>query len=117
MELDWGGELVLVQIDFSVAFDRVNHGDLVFKLCEAGVGVMILRGFQNFLYNRTQRVNVDGVCSSSIDVISDVPQGSVLGPLLFLFYIVNLPWLHQNVLFGYADEFTLLYRILHSRDS
>ena len=48
LELDRGGEIALVQIDFSAAFDRVNHGGLVFKLREAGVGGLILRVFQNF---------------------------------------------------------------------
>ena len=74
-----GGELALVQIDFSAAFDRVNHGGLVFKLREAGVGGLIMKVFQNFLSSRTQRVKVDGVFSSSIDVVSGVPQGSVFG--------------------------------------
>ena len=73
LELDKGGELALVQIDFSATFDRVNHGGLVFKLREAGVGGLILKVFQNFLSSRTQRVKVDGVFSSSIDVISGVP--------------------------------------------
>ena len=54
MELDKGGELALVQIDFSAAFVRVNHGGLVFKLRDAGVGGMILKVFQNFLSCRTQ---------------------------------------------------------------
>ena len=116
LELDRGGELALVQIDFSAAFDRVNHGGLVFKLREAGVGGLILRVFQNFLSSRTQRVKVDGVFSSSIDVVSDVPQGSVLGPLLFLLYIADLPRLLQNELVGYADDSTLLCRIPHPRD-
>ena len=49
LELDRGGELALLQIDFSAAFDRVNHGGLVFKLREAGVGGLILKVFQNFL--------------------------------------------------------------------
>ena len=116
LELDRGGELALVQIDFSAAFDRVNHGGLVFKLQEAGVGGLILKVFQNFLSSRTQRVKVDGVFSSSIDVVSGVPQGSVLGPLLFLLYIANLPRLLQNKLVGYADDSTLLCRIPHPRD-
>ena len=116
LELVRGGELALVQIDFSAAFDRVNHGGLVFKLREAGVGGLILKVFQNFLSSRTQRVNVDGVFSSSIDVVSGVPQGSVLGPLLFLLYIADLPRLLQNELVVYADDSTLLCRIPHPRD-
>ena len=116
LELDRAGELALVQIDFSAAFDRVNHGDLVFKLREAGVSGLILKVFQNFLSSRTQRVKVDGVFSSSIDVVSGVPQGSVFGPLLFLLYIVDLPRLLQNELVGYADDSTLLCRIPHPRN-
>ena len=116
MELDRGGELALVQIDFSAAFDRVNHRGLVSKLREAGVSGMILKVFQTFLSSRTQRVKVDGVCSSSIDVVSGVPQSSVLGPLLFLLYIADLSGLLQNVLLCYADDSTLLCRIPNPRD-
>ena len=116
LELHRRGELALVQIDFSEAFDRVNHGGLVFELREAGVGGLILKVFQNFLSSRTQRVKVDGVFSSSIDVVSGVPQSSVLGPLLFLLYIADLPRLLQNELDGYADDSTLLCRIPHPRD-
>ena len=65
--------------------------------------------------SRTQRVKVDGVCSSSTDVVSGVPQGSVLG-CLFLLYIADLPGLLQNVLVGYTDDSTLLCRIPHPRD-
>ena len=108
MELYRGGELALIQIESRAAFVRVNHGGLVFKLREAGVGGMILKVFQDFLSSRTQRVKVDGVCSLSIDVESGVPQGIGLGQLLFLFYIAVLPGLLQNVLVGYADDSTLL---------
>ena len=117
MELNRGGELELVQIDFMAAFDMVNHGGLVFKLRGAGVVGMILKVFQKFLSSHTQRVQVDGVCSSSIDVVSGVPQGSVLGPLLFLLYIADLSGLLQSVLVSYAaDDSTLLCRTPHPRD-
>ena len=56
------------------------------------------------------------MCSSNIDVVSGVPQGSVFGPLLFLLYIPVLSGLLQNVLVGYADDSTLLCKIPHSRD-
>ena len=71
------GEFAFVQIDFSAAFDRINHEVLVFKLREARVGGLILKVFHNLLSSRTQRVKVDGVCSSSIDVVSGVPQSIV----------------------------------------
>ena len=61
-------------------------------------------------------LKVDGVFSSSIDVVSGVPQGSVLGPLLFLLYIADLPRLLQNELVGNANDSTLLCRIPHPRD-
>ena len=62
LELDRGGELALVQIDFSAAFDRVNHRGLVLKLREARVGGMILKVFQNFLSSRTLRVTQGRWC-------------------------------------------------------
>ena len=85
----------------------------MFKLREAGVGGLILKVFQNFLSSHNQRVKVDGVFTSSIDVVSGVTQGSVLGTLLFLLY---LPRLLQNELVDYADDSTLLCRIPHPRD-
>ena len=117
LELDRGGELALVQIDFSAAFDRVNHGGLVLKLQEAGVGGMILKVIQKFLSSHTQRVKVDDACSSSIGVVSGVVQGSILGPLLSSLYIDDFfSGLLQNVLDGDDDDSTLLCRIPHPRD-
>ena len=69
LELDRSGELALVQIDFSAAFDRVDHGGLVFELREAGVGGLILKVFQNFLSSRAQRVKVEYMSNS---IISDI---------------------------------------------
>ena len=88
----------------------------MFKLEEAGVGGMILKVFQKYLSSCTQRVKVDGVCSFSVGVVSCVPQGSVLGPLLFLLCIADLPGLLKNVLVGYTDDSTLFYKIPHPRD-
>ena len=87
----------------------------MFEMQEAGVGGMILKVSQKILSSRTKTVKIDGVCSSSIDVVSGVPKGSVLGPL-FLFYIADLPWFLQNVLVGYAGDSTLFCRMPHSRD-
>ena len=74
---------------------------------------MILKVFQIFLSNRTKRVKIDGVCSSSINIVSGVLQGSVLGLFLFLLYIADYPGLFDNVLVGYADDSTLFCRIPH----
>ena len=110
-ELDGGRELALVQLDFSAAFDRVNHAGLLFKLRNVGVGGSVLAVLQCFLSCRTQCVKIDGVRSSVVEVVSGVPQGSVLGPLLFLVYTGDLPPLLENTLVGYADDSTLLASI------
>ena len=66
--------------------------------------------------SRTQGVKIDDVCNSNVDVVSGVPQGSVLGPLLFVLYIAELPVLLKKVLIGYTDDSTLFCRISHPRD-
>ena len=90
MELDRGGELALDQIDFCAALEKVNHRGFVFKLQEAGIGEMILKVIQNFLSSSTQRVEVDGVCSLSIVVVSGVSQGSVLVHCCFCCTLMTL---------------------------
>ena len=106
--LEDGGELFLVQVDFSAIFDRLNHTGLLHKLRSVGVGGSVLNIIEHFLANRTQRVVIDGVARISVPVISGVPQGSVLGPLLFLVYTSELSEILENTLVTYADNSTLL---------
>ena len=98
-------------LDFSKAFDTVPHDRLLLKLKHYGIKGDIQEWIKDFLKNRKQRVVVDGKHSSFIKVESGVPQGTVLGPLLFLVYINDLP---NNITQGstvrlFADD-CILYR-------
>ena len=88
--LESGQEARIVHIDFSAAFDRVNHLGILYKLCSAGIGGSILSISTKFLSNRSQQVMVDGCRIKLVNVVSGVPEGSVLGPLLFLLYTSEL---------------------------
>ena len=106
--LDAGQEVRLISIDFSAAFDRVNHAGIVYQLQAVGIGGSILNIFQEYLTNRSQTVVVDGQASRRVDIISGVPQGSVLGPLMFNIYTRDLSSIFENTFFAYADDSTLV---------
>ena len=80
----------IVQIDFSAAFDWVNHLGILYKLCSVGIGGAVLSILTQFLSNRSQHVMVDGCRSKLVNVVSGVPQEIVLRPLLFLLYTSEL---------------------------
>ena len=88
LETDTGVDVIY--LDFSKAFDRVDFETLLQKLNTLGIGEKIGRWIHSFLTNRTQSVIVNKTSSSTEDVLSGVPQGSVLGPLLFVIMISDI---------------------------
>ena len=100
-------------LDFSKAFDTVPHDRLLGKLEHYGITGPILTWISGFLKLREQRVVVGGAASSTANVDSGVPQGTVLGPLLFLLHINDLPLEVESQVRLFADD-CLLYRPIRS---
>uniref|UniRef100_A0A8R1HTK3 Reverse transcriptase domain-containing protein n=1 Tax=Caenorhabditis japonica TaxID=281687 RepID=A0A8R1HTK3_CAEJA len=93
-----------VYIDFRKAFDTVGTKKLLIKLERYGIRNHLLRWLENFLSNRTQRVIINGVMSEEKSVLSGVPQGSVLGPLLFLLFVNDIGDNFNSDYLLYADD-------------
>ena len=106
--LESGHEASIVQIYFSAAFDWVNHQGILFKLCSVRIGGSVFYISTQFLSNRSQHVMVDSCRSTLVNVVSGVPQGRALGPLLFLLNTSELFSIVENKLIGNADDSTLI---------
>lgn len=116
-ELDQGNDADIIYLDFSKAFDKVPHVRLGRKLEAHGIGGKFLRWIQSWLSNRRQRVYVDGEYSNWAGVVSGVPQGSVLGPTLFLVFINDIDCGLVSKLGKFADDSKLIKGINSQADT
>ena len=104
-------EVRAVFLDISKAFDKVWHDGIIFKLEQNGISGSLLKLFNNYLRNRKQRVVLNGSHSDYSEIESGVPQGSVLGPLLFLIYINDLERDIKSSIKFFADD-TMLFSLV-----
>ena len=112
LSLDWGDNVFLLLLDLSVAFDKVNHS-LLLSCLENWFGITgtVLQWFHSYLSGRSQFVEINDTKSSVRDLTVSVPQGSILGPILYLFYTAPLAEIirsHELDYLFYADD-TQLY--------
>ena len=105
--LDNGDHVLGVFLDFSKAFDCVNHKILLTKLECYGIRGIALQWFRSYLTNRKQYVVYNNINSNLRDITCGVPQGSILGPLLFLLYINDITNASTKLFpILYADDFS-----------
>ena len=113
--LDNKGQADVIIMDFRKAFYLVPHQRLLYKLTQAGITGPLHKWASNFLTKRSQQVVLEGISSSSIQVTSGVPQGTILGPLLFILYLNDLPDGITSQVRLLADD-CMLYREIKTLD-
>ena len=102
--VDEGLSLDVIYLDLAKAFDKVPHERLLKKISSHGIEGKVKQWLANWLKGREQRVCIDGSSSGWRQVLSGVPQGSVLGPILFLIYINDLDLVVHNEILKFADD-------------
>ena len=114
--IDKGNVAIGVFVDFQKAFDTVNHKILLRKLEHYGIRGIANDWFSSYLTNRQQYVTIEGIKSDTKPIVHGVPQGSVLGPLLFLVYINDLnKCIRFSITRHFADDTNLLYIVDYSK--
>ena len=113
--LDQNIQTDMIILDFSKTFDRVPNQRLLKKVYHYGVQGNAYKWISSFLQDRTQQVVVDGQSSDTVPVISGVPQGTVLGPLVFLLFINDLPTGLTSRTYIFADD-CIIYRQIRKED-
>ena len=113
-----GGNIDSLFLDFEKAFDKVDHGLLCHRLREKGIMYNTGTWIHNFLSNRFQYVLANGKLSDKQPITSGVPQGSVLGPILFLLIIDTIGEIDENITIAcFADDSKLFYQINNIDDA
>ena len=113
--LDDKGCIDVIYLDFQKAFDTVPHRRLLNKMYAYGIRGQLLKWTESFLIGRTQKVRVSNAVSSERNVLSGIPQGSVLGPILFLVFINDLPDVVECSVKLFADD-TKIYSAIENHD-
>ena len=112
--LDSGNQTDVIFLDMSKAFDKFSHVTLIANLRQYHISGPLLEWFSSFLQDRRQRVTILGATSSEKPVSSGVPQGSILGPILFLLYVNDLPDAVQNSSVACFADDTKIFRCVNS---
>jgi len=115
--IELGYNIDIIYTDFAKAFDSVPHNRLLVKLESIGIRGEVLQWIKAFLTKRKHRVNVEGEISSWTYPKSGVPQGSVLGPTLFVIFINDMPNVLQNCCKLFADDAKVYDKIKTNGDT